>query len=122
MGSLLSGYHWDQRCDESLEASYNPKSVVLRLAALKDPSMSAATAPVKATEKALASTSISPPERKERSMELDGITYKTYTHEKQLDWIVDLMKKDLSEPYSVYTYRYFINNWPDLCWLVRSFQ
>lgn len=25
-----------------------------------------------------------------------------------------LVERDLSEPYSIYTYRYFINNWPDL--------
>jgi hypothetical protein len=31
-----------------------------------------------------------------------------------------LIEKDLSEPYSVFTYRYFLNNWPDLCLLVRS--
>jgi len=32
--------------------------------------------------------------------------------------IMDLFAKDLSEPYSIYTYRYFINNWPKLCVLV----
>jgi hypothetical protein len=73
---------------------------------------------VKAVAKELASTTIDSAQRKERCVEIEGITYKTYTNEKQLDWIVELMKKDLSEPYSVYTYRYFINQWPDLCWLV----
>jgi peptide alpha-N-acetyltransferase len=34
--------------------------------------------------------------------------------------IMDMFAKDLSEPYSIYTYRYFINNWPRLCVLVRS--
>jgi len=28
-----------------------------------------------------------------------------------------LIQKDLSEPYSIYTYRYFIHNWPKLCFL-----
>ena len=28
---------------------------------------------------------------------------------------MELMTADLSEPYSIFTYRYFINNWPDLC-------
>ena len=32
--------------------------------------------------------------------------------------IVALIEKDLSEPYSIFTYRYFINNWPNLCFLV----
>lgn len=31
--------------------------------------------------------------------------------------IMELIQKDLSEPYSVYTYRYFINNWGNLCFL-----
>ena len=30
-----------------------------------------------------------------------------------------LMTKDLSEPYSIYTYRFFVHNWPELCILVR---
>lgn len=46
------------------------------------------------------------------------IEYVEYKSEKQLHLVMDLIKKDLSEPYSVFTYRYFINNWPDLCMLV----
>ena len=30
--------------------------------------------------------------------------------------IIDLISVDLSEPYSIFTYRYFINNWPQLCY------
>jgi peptide alpha-N-acetyltransferase len=30
-----------------------------------------------------------------------------------------LVDVELSEPYSVFTYRYFINNWQRLCFLVR---
>jgi peptide alpha-N-acetyltransferase len=26
-----------------------------------------------------------------------------------------LIEKDLSEPYSIFTYRYFISDWPQLC-------
>ena len=37
----------------------------------------------------------------------------------QMPPIVALIEKDLSEPYSIFTYRYFINNWPNLCFLVR---
>ncbi len=33
--------------------------------------------------------------------------------------IMGLISKDLSEPYSVYTYRYFIHSFPHLCILVR---
>jgi len=39
----------------------------------------------------------------------------SYRGEEQLPGIMALIEKDLSEPYSVYTYRYFINNWPHLC-------
>jgi len=31
--------------------------------------------------------------------------------------IIHLITKDLSERYSIYTYRYFIHNWPHLCYL-----
>lgn len=49
----------------------------------------------------------------------DGITYVQYTSEAQMPDIMRLMKADLSEPYSIYTYRYFIHNWPHLCILVN---
>jgi hypothetical protein len=37
----------------------------------------------------------------------------------QMPAIVALIERDLSEPYSIFTYRYFINNWPNLCFLVN---
>ncbi|KHJ90424.1 acetyltransferase, GNAT family [Oesophagostomum dentatum] len=37
--------------------------------------------------------------------------------ETQIGDIMRLITKDLSEPYSIYTYRYFIHNWPELCLL-----
>nr|SVE70462.1 EOG090X07BN [Daphnia similis]SVE71086.1 EOG090X07BN [Daphnia similis]SVE71717.1 EOG090X07BN [Daphnia similis]SVE72347.1 EOG090X07BN [Daphnia similis] len=37
--------------------------------------------------------------------------------ELQMPDIMRLIQKDLSEPYSIYTYRYFIHNWPMLCYL-----
>ena len=46
------------------------------------------------------------------------IHYMQYESEKQMDDIMRLIQKDLSEPYSIYTYRYFIHNWPRLCFLV----
>ncbi|KAM3181063.1 hypothetical protein ACTXT7_015090 [Hymenolepis weldensis] len=46
-----------------------------------------------------------------------GITFRQYQFEFDLDEIVALITKTLSEPYSLYTYRYFIYNWPDLCLL-----
>lgn len=47
-----------------------------------------------------------------------GVIFVPYESELQLPHIMRLMKADLSEPYSIYTYRYFIHNWPNLCFLV----
>lgn len=43
----------------------------------------------------------------------------SYESELQMPEIIRLIQKDLSEPYSIYTYRYFIHNWPKLCFLAR---
>ncbi|XP_061602980.1 N-alpha-acetyltransferase 30 [Cololabis saira] len=48
------------------------------------------------------------------------IRYVRYESELQMPWIMRLITKDLSEPYSIYTYRYFIHNWPQLCFLLQS--
>jgi len=45
------------------------------------------------------------------------IEYVVYESELQMPDIMRLITKDLSEPYSIYTYRYFIHNWPKLCFL-----
>ncbi|KAL7888278.1 hypothetical protein AOLI_G00032520 [Acnodon oligacanthus] len=45
------------------------------------------------------------------------IKYVRYESELQMPGIMRLITKDLSEPYSIYTYRYFIHNWPQLCFL-----
>lgn len=45
-------------------------------------------------------------------------TYENFTSAAQIKAIVDLIEKDLSEPYSIYTYRCFIYQWPNLCKLV----
>lgn len=46
-----------------------------------------------------------------------SIAYVSYESELQMPDIMRLIQKDLSEPYSIYTYRYFIHNWPKLCFL-----
>ncbi|CDS38360.1 n acetyltransferase mak3 [Echinococcus multilocularis] len=46
-----------------------------------------------------------------------GVVFRQYENEDDLEKIVPLISKDLSEPYSLYTYRYFIYNWPELCLL-----
>jgi hypothetical protein len=42
-----------------------------------------------------------------------------YRGEEELPAIMALMAKDLSEPYSIFTYRFFLHNWPELCFVVR---
>lgn len=54
--------------------------------------------------------------------ESHGIQYVRYESELQMPWIMRLITKDLSEPYSIYTYRYFIHNWPQLCFLAMVEQ
>jgi len=51
--------------------------------------------------------------------ETDVVTYSIYENELQMPDIMRLIQKDLSEPYSIYTYRYFIHNWPHLCFMAR---
>ena len=43
------------------------------------------------------------------------ITFVDYRDESQLEHVDQLVALDLSEPYSVFTYRYFLNRFPDLC-------
>lgn len=45
------------------------------------------------------------------------IEYVSYKDERQLPDIMALIDQELSEPYSIFTYRYFITLWPDLCFL-----
>lgn len=72
-------------------------------------------------------TNMSTPEEKESSEQAGtsdtseksiNLTYVGYESELQMEAIMALITKDLSEPYSIYTYRYFIHNWPKLCFLV----
>ena len=49
---------------------------------------------------------------------LQDVVIKTYDNEKELDIIMSLVSQELSEPYSIFTYRYFLEKWPHLCYLV----
>jgi N-alpha-acetyltransferase 30 len=44
----------------------------------------------------------------------DSIMYSEYRDESQLKRIISLIEAHLSEPYPVYTYRYFLHGWPEL--------
>lgn len=49
------------------------------------------------------------------------LRYACYGTEKEspyLPAIKALISKDLSEPYSIYVYRYFLYQWGDLCFMV----
>jgi hypothetical protein len=48
------------------------------------------------------------------------VRYKQEEEDEFLGPIRELISKDLSEPYSVYVYRYFLFQWPELCWMVSS--
>ena len=49
------------------------------------------------------------------------IEYTIYQGESQLEEIITLVEKDLSEPYSIFVYRFFLAPHPDLCFLVLFF-
>jgi len=50
--------------------------------------------------------------------ELQYVQYEPSKEEQQLPSIRQLISKDLSEPYSIYVYRYFLYQWGDLCYMV----
>jgi len=51
--------------------------------------------------------------------DLDYIRYDPDKEAQYLTAIRELISKDLSEPYSIYVYRYFLYQWADLCYMVR---
>ncbi|PIA32829.1 hypothetical protein AQUCO_04300038v1 [Aquilegia coerulea] len=61
-------------------------------------------------------------EEEEENVELDlsseiEIEYMNYGGEHHLPLIMSLVDKELSEPYSIFTYRYFVYLWPNLSFL-----
>ena len=52
------------------------------------------------------------------SSDLKYIQYGQDKENAYLDAIRHLISKDLSEPYSIYVYRYFLYQWGDLCYMV----
>lgn len=50
------------------------------------------------------------------------ITYYQLELENQEDFeaIKKLISDDLSEPYSIYVYRFFLNQWPQLCYIAKD--
>ncbi|ORY11791.1 acyl-CoA N-acyltransferase [Clohesyomyces aquaticus] len=57
---------------------------------------------------------------KEAQTSTDDLQYVQYQGDKEeiyLPAIRQLISKDLSEPYSIYVYRYFLYQWGDLCYM-----
>ena len=50
--------------------------------------------------------------------DLHYIQYDSAKEAQYLPAIRELISKDLSEPYSIYVYRYFLYQWGNLCFLV----
>ncbi|KAI0370881.1 acyl-CoA N-acyltransferase [Pilatotrama ljubarskyi] len=48
---------------------------------------------------------------------MDAIIYRQYSGESELPHIMALVQHELSEPYVIYTYRYFLQQWPHLAFL-----
>ncbi|KAJ8455096.1 hypothetical protein ONZ45_g19052 [Pleurotus djamor] len=48
---------------------------------------------------------------------MSDIVYRQYGGEQDLPHIMALVQNELSEPYVVYTYRYFLHQWPHLAYL-----
>mmetsp|Transcript_30760 Transcript_30760/g.89824 ORF Transcript_30760/g.89824 Transcript_30760/m.89824 type:complete len:226 (-) Transcript_30760:104-781(-) len=46
---------------------------------------------------------------------IPGIKFVNYQDEAQLEAVMRLVSSDLSEPYSIFTYRYFLMRFPELC-------
>lgn len=64
-----------------------------------------------------------PQDENEKTKEVDDLQYVQYHGSKEetyLPAIRQLISKDLSEPYSIYVYRYFLYQWGDLCYMVLA--
>jgi len=55
---------------------------------------------------------------REKEFNASKIEYVSYGGEHHLPLIMNLVDQELSEPYSIFTYRYFVYFWPQLSFLV----
>lgn len=65
------------------------------------------------SEKEASSASVTDPE-------LKYVQYESSKESIYLSAIRQLISTDLSEPYSIYVYRYFLYQWGDLCFMVSE--
>lgn len=47
------------------------------------------------------------------------VVYSTYQNEKELSIMMKMIESELSEPYSIFTYRYFVNGWKELSYIAH---
>ena len=45
------------------------------------------------------------------------LEFRTFETEEDLQTIISMIEKELSEPYPIYTYRFFVQKWPHLTYL-----
>ncbi|GAA5940797.1 hypothetical protein JCM3775_004904 [Rhodotorula graminis] len=76
--------------------------------------------PEPSTSKPTASRPSSPPQHPPPPADADSISYRAYQGEEDLEAITKLVDEELSEPYNLYTYRYFLDEWPHLCFFACS--
>jgi len=77
----------------------------------------------RAVEQDAAKDTIGPGDAKDKEVVTGELRYVSYGNEKEspyLPAIRQLISKDLSEPYSIYVYRYFLYQWGELCFMVGS--
>jgi peptide alpha-N-acetyltransferase len=51
---------------------------------------------------------------------MDQLSTRKYSSDEEMPEIMALLERDLSEPYSIFTYRYFIHRCPELTLLTRN--
>ena len=49
----------------------------------------------------------------DKASDVDRIEYRNFETEEDLLTVISLIEKELSEPYPIYTYRYFLQKFPD---------
>lgn len=82
---------------------------------------SAAAAPAASATAASAAAAAAPPTTSGRVLERAcGVAYRQYVDERDLPAVMALIDRDLPEPYSIFTYRYFLLQWPHLCFIAHD--
>ncbi|KAI5427984.1 N-alpha-acetyltransferase mak3, variant 2, partial [Lathyrus oleraceus] len=73
-------------------------------------------------EQEMETTNKEEPEISKLDFNDSDIEYISYGGEHHLPLIMNLVDEELSEPYSIFTYRYFVYLWPHLSFLVPNFS